>query len=93
MRKNPSRADAIRGLIAAAKELRLKTIFEGVDDTERMKELQNLGADVAEGRYSGRTVSIDDFSRMMDANNPFRSVSDTTVILTEVDFKRGDFNV
>jgi diguanylate cyclase (GGDEF)-like protein len=93
IRKNPDRANTIRDLIAAAKELRLKTIFEGVDSTDRMKELQSLGADVAEGRYSGRTVSIDDFGRMMDASNPFRNTNDTTVILTDVDFKRGDFNV
>jgi diguanylate cyclase (GGDEF)-like protein len=93
LRKNPDRANAIRSLIAAAKELRFKTIFEGVDDTERMKEIQNMGADVSEGRYSGRTVSFDDFGRMMDVSILPRATGDSTVILTDADFKRGNYHV
>jgi EAL domain-containing protein (putative c-di-GMP-specific phosphodiesterase class I) len=93
LHKNPDRAEAVSDLIATAKELRLKTIFEGVDDTERMKKLQSMGADIAEGRYSGRTVSIDEFGRMMEANTPFRNLNETTVILTDEDFKHSDFKV
>lgn len=63
--------DVSRGIIHLAHDLRMKTVAEGVETLEQLRELRALGCDVAQGFYFSRAVSAEEFGSLLAATSPF----------------------
>ena len=80
------RADEVsRGVIHLAHNLRMKTVAEGVETVEQLRELRDLGCDLAQGYYFCRAVSQEEFGSLLDATAPFsvqmRAAAQTSLFL------------
>ena len=58
MHQGPNDAALVRTIIALAKLLSLRTIAEGVEDTEQQEQLRELGCDSAQGFLFGHPMTV-----------------------------------
>jgi diguanylate cyclase (GGDEF)-like protein len=58
MHQGPNDTALVRTIIALAKLLSLRTIAEGVEDTQQQEQLRELGCDSAQGFLFGRPMSV-----------------------------------
>ena len=66
------RADAVsRAVIHLAHELNMKTVAEGVETVEQLRQLRALHCDLAQGYYFSRPVPPEQLTAMLEANAPF----------------------
>ena len=68
MHQGPNDAALIRTIIALAKLLSLRTIAEGVEDSEQQEQLRTLGCDSAQGFLFGRPMSADEVDARYSAS-------------------------
>lgn len=61
----------IRGLIGLAKEMKFKTVAEGVETKEQYDKLINLGIDQIQGFYCAKPMSVDEFIKCHKDNPEF----------------------
>lgn len=66
---NASDRILIRSTIELAHELGLKVVAEGIENTEVLEILKELGCDIAQGFYIGRPMAIDEFEAMSSADH------------------------
>lgn len=59
------RMRVLAACINLAKSLKLTTVAEGVESTEQMEVLQNLGADVVQGYYFSRPIPEEEFENYL----------------------------
>ena len=65
MHQGSQDAALVRTIIALAKLLSLRTIAEGVEDTEQQQQLQELGCDSAQGFLFGRPMTVEEIDAFL----------------------------
>ena len=91
---DPQKQEAARKICDAAKQLQLRTIFEGVDTLEQSKALQDCGARMIQGLSCGRPQQWEAFSQgLLDYVEKQKRLGDVTVILDDVKLTTGDYNL
>ncbi|PWE18924.1 GGDEF domain-containing protein [Marinicauda salina] len=56
----------VETILAMARSLKLKTVAEGVETTDQLAMLRELGATLAQGYLFGRPMALDDLARFVD---------------------------
>jgi EAL domain-containing protein (putative c-di-GMP-specific phosphodiesterase class I) len=69
MHQGPHDAALIKTIITLAKLLSLRTIAEGVEDSEQQRQLRELGCDSAQGFFFGRPMSPDEVEAMYSSGS------------------------
>ena len=59
----------IANTVAMAKELNIRTIAEGVEDTEQVEFLKSIGCDVVQGYVFSRPMPLMEFDKMLKELN------------------------
>jgi EAL domain-containing protein (putative c-di-GMP-specific phosphodiesterase class I) len=68
------RADAVsRAVIELAHGLQTRTVAEGVETVDQLRQLRALHCDLAQGNYFSRPVPPEQLSALMEAQAPFVS--------------------
>ena len=57
----------MRGVLALLREMELRSVAEGVEDPKRLRFLQELGFDLAQGFSLGRPMSAEDLTHLLAA--------------------------
>jgi EAL domain-containing protein (putative c-di-GMP-specific phosphodiesterase class I) len=66
------RADAVsRAVIHLAHDLKMKTVAEGVETVDQLRQLRALHCDLAQGYYFSRPVPPEQLTAMLEAKAPF----------------------
>ena len=65
MHQGPNDTALVRKIITLAKLLSLRTIAEGVEDTEQQEQLRELGCDSAQGFLFGRPMTPDEVEELI----------------------------
>jgi len=82
-----------RKIIDRAGAIGAQVIFEGVDSVEQATALRSIHArTIVQGRYTGRPASVDEISRILPEHIE-RKLSESTVILDESDFAKGNYDL
>ena len=66
--ENPRAQQVIRGTIRMIKDLDVKVITEGVETREQVQFLQACGADLAQGYFFSRPVTVSTFEQMLETD-------------------------
>ena len=91
--RKPEREKFIKQIHAAISSLPLTPIYEGVDDVARTNIIRNIGGLLAEGRYAGRSVVSEDFSRILQEYVQKRKQYNATLILDDEEFLNGEYKL
>jgi EAL domain-containing protein (putative c-di-GMP-specific phosphodiesterase class I) len=68
------RADAVsRAVIHLAHDLQMKTVAEGVETVDQLRELRALGCDLAQGYFFSRPVPPEELGALLAVQAPFAS--------------------
>jgi diguanylate cyclase (GGDEF)-like protein/PAS domain S-box-containing protein len=70
MHQGGNDAALVRTIIALAKLLSLRTIAEGVEDTEQQEQLRALGCDSAQGFLFGHPMTVQEVDKLMRSGSP-----------------------
>jgi diguanylate cyclase (GGDEF)-like protein/PAS domain S-box-containing protein len=70
MHQGANDAALVRTIIALAKLLSLRTIAEGVEDTEQQEQLRALGCDSAQGFLFGHPMTVQEVEGLMKSGSP-----------------------
>jgi diguanylate cyclase len=66
------RADAVsRAVIHLAHDLKMKTVAEGVETVDQLRQLRALHCDLVQGYYFSRPVPPEQLTAMLEAKTPF----------------------
>lgn len=68
MADNPVSAAVVGGISQMARMLKRRVVAEGVEDSQTLRLLRQLGCDFAQGYYIGRPMRADDLTAMLDRN-------------------------
>lgn len=66
MENDPHARIVVETILAMAKSLKLKTVAEGVETTEQLSMLRDLGATLAQGYLFGRPMPLEDLLKFAD---------------------------
>jgi EAL domain-containing protein (putative c-di-GMP-specific phosphodiesterase class I) len=67
-----SRAEAVsRGVIHLAHDLHMKTVAEGVETVDQLRELRAMHCDLAQGYYFARPMPPEELGALLETKGPF----------------------
>jgi diguanylate cyclase (GGDEF)-like protein/PAS domain S-box-containing protein len=75
MHQGSQDAAFVRTIIALAKLLSLRTIAEGVEDTEQQQQLRELGCDSAQGFLFGRPMTVGEIDDILSSGREITPVT------------------
>ena len=61
----------ITNIINMAKNIGLKTVCEGIEQTKHVQWLQDIGCDIAQGYYFSKPISEEDFIQLIKENKQY----------------------
>jgi len=67
----------INGIISMARDLKLYTVAEGIETSEQLAKLRELGCDQAQGYYFTSALSTTDAQKMLEQLGGFKDLTDT----------------
>ncbi|MDL2232889.1 EAL domain-containing protein [Ruminococcaceae bacterium OttesenSCG-928-L11] len=89
---NSEREESVKAVLTLAEGLNIKAIFEGVNSIDQMNAVHGAGVNLIEGKYSGSPTVAEEFARLLKEKTSQRTM-DTTVILSEKELNKGDYNI
>ena len=70
----------INGVISMARELKLYTVAEGIETSEQLAKLRELGCDQGQGYYFTSALSARDAQKMLEQLGGLKDLTDTAKI-------------
>ena len=90
---SPENLDKCRKIVDRAGAIGAQAMFEGVDKVDQASALQSIHTKIiVQGRYTGKPALADDLTRILPEYIE-RRLSESTVILDENDFAKGNYDL
>lgn len=81
--KNPDDASIVKAIVSLAHNLRLRVVAEGVESSDQLEFLRQLGCDQYQGFYCSPAVPADDFAKLVRRTRPEREFTEADMLRTQ----------
>ncbi len=81
--KNSDDASIVKAIISLAHSLRLRVVAEGVESSDQLEFLRQLGCDQYQGFYCSPAVPADDFANLVRRMRPEREFTEADMLQTQ----------